>query len=202
MHALLPAVSLGKKPTGAFHCYLMGAWGNLELVLGQGVYFLTVSSSDGYGFVSHKPISESWHGFLLWALEEAMMLQWLFYWEQLSAHPYARQLQPVQRMLDSPIQTCTFFTDDLFFFSFCSIFSAAAIILNNISPPVAEALQCNGELFWRYKSLDLKNLPGVSVLCTTFLLCWSLYLAHAKEHLTFKDPFCTSSKCLHPLLLD
>lgn len=89
-----------------------------------------------------------------------------------------------------------------FFFSFCSIFSAAAIILNNISPPVAEALQCNGELFWRYKSLDLKNLPGVSVLCTTFLLCWSLYLAHAKEHLTFKDPFCTSSKCLHPLLLD
>lgn len=97
----------------------------------------------------------------------------------------------------TPFSLMTFF-----FFPSCSIFSAAAIILNNISPPVTEALQCNGELFWRYKSLDLKNLPGVSVLCTTFLLCWSLYLAHAKEHLTFKDPLCTSSKCLHPLFLD
>lgn len=59
MCSLLPAVSSGKKPTGAFPCRLMGAWGYLELVLGQGVYSLTGSSSDGYGCGTPEPISES-----------------------------------------------------------------------------------------------------------------------------------------------
>lgn len=98
-----------------------------------------------------------------------------------------------------------FLCRSLFFLIF-AVFSllnlTSWITLTHLPVTNREPLQCCGELFWRYKSLDLKTLSGVSMLCATFSLCQILYLAHGKERLTFKDPLCTSSKCLNSLLVD
>lgn len=110
-----------------------------------------------------------------------------------------------EKRAGSPIKIHTFFFLPLTFLNFWVFFPATVIILRNTNP--SHCYQQRGfTVLWRtilkVQITWPKDSPwSVSAVHYVFTLP-NLYLAHAKEHLTFKDPVCTSFKCLHPLLLD